>query len=1107
MAQHMIFHKNNKTNRCSLFNKSGAFIALWSICAAFFIAQQISADDISTTTSGTGTEKETETSEESPTEISTEKEEETKIEKEISPQPESEEKEEKITINEQEDVEKIPKETPPQEKSAPETPTEISTEEAETLQDDEKSQDDGIVDELLTADEKPESINKDILTDASAESTKNTPPQLQQDTTDKGSLQTEKKTITSPDKTTYVITNSEEEIPQENILLEEEEDDASADIVISEIHINGTNDWIELYNQTDTPIDLAAQKYRIERATKSGGDPKYYLEIGNTSHGIFPHGTTIEKNGYYLITDEDAPNEITNIADAIIHKKRSFTLTKDNTIYLATGSVGKPHSEYHEDNDIVDYIGYGKAVQYEGQPANNPHTGESLIRKNDNSCLIDTNNNSDDFITTNKPTPTNSRGEADNDPDEETSIIDYEKFGIHLNEIFPNPKGSDKKGYEFIEIINTGSQKVDISAWEIETISKNGVSKRKTLSDINKENMQLLPGGLRDFPFSLTNSFFTIRLYAPDGNLIDETAYNNAKEGKSWNYHKNNWYWTEPTPGRKNQEDPQTKDYPRIRINEILPDPRFNEQKNEFIELYNPTNKPVKLRDWVIKDATKTGHYSFASEVIPPMGYLVIYRSTFKFALNNTSKETLSLIAPNDKLISTISYIRAREGQSFNYHESLWYWTQKTPWKKNGESPLTKNYPFIFINEILPNPIGLENENEYIELYNPNNYTVSLSGWALSDSSKTGLYVMPHGTQIYAHSFVVIYRRDFSFALNNSGGETISLLAPNTKIKSFVSYKKAREEISYNFTGEQWRWSKHLTPGRKNIFNNLPEITRFDTDKKAYRDVYVNFRIKAKDRDHEELKVRWDFGDGRKSYLWKTRHKYTETGTYDVSVRIQDESEEITKKFQVFVKKYPRRKVSIIAILPNPAGKDVEGEYIIIENESKKKIKLRGWSIATGSTEKKLVNHPIREKITAQAQTSQKVTRKHAAITLPNKKGVVELRRPDGSTADTVLYERATSIKDDVLYMKINGIWTWIEPLSAMSTKLRSLDINASNQIIATAFANEHSLSQRQNGSILDARSEQITTNHLHISSLRTFFEKILSSLTIILHKILIWFT
>ncbi|MEA3323106.1 MAG: lamin tail domain-containing protein, partial [Patescibacteria group bacterium] len=514
------------------------------------------------------------------------------------------------------------------------------------------------------------------------------------------------------------------------------------------------------------------------------------------------------------------------------------------------------------------------------------------------------------------------------------------------------------------------------------------------------------------------------------------------------------------------------------------------------IELYNPTTAVVPLKNWIITDASKTGSYTFTTQEIAPLSYFVIYRSDFRFALNNSGDETVSLIAPSNKLISSMSYNETREDISLNRAKN-WYFAEISPGTKNIDDPRTKYYQSLQLSELLPNPIGNENTDEFIEIYNPNNTSVNLKYWTLKDASKTGSYTFTANTIIKPEAYFTLYRSEFNFALNNSD-ETVSLIAPNEKVMSSISYKSSRENISYNYSPitKNWRWSKYLTPSKENIFNNLPTIKKFEIDDESYKNVYTEFETKASDKDGEELKVRWDFGDGRKSYKWKTRHKYTQTGTYYGNLRIQDESEEIIKKFIVTVKKYPKHKMKITKIVPNPAGKDSGTEYIIIKNKSNKKIDLKNWSIATGSNKKKLVNHPVHEKLIIKPGKTKKITKKYAAISLPNKTGIIEIRRPNGSVADTKEYgDKSVSIPDNASYEKINGIWQWLVPQDIEK-------LAQTNAIIMQALKNEHILSQQALESYIafDAiynPPTDINNTNLHTLS---FFAKILQRINYILN-------
>ena len=624
---------------------------------------------------------------------------------------------------------------------------------------------------------------------------------------------------------------------------------------------------------------------------------------------------------------------------------------------------------------------------------------------------------------------------------------------IIINELLPNPLG-DEQTDEFIEIYNPNDTLIELQNWILKDDSTSGkyIFPQTTIAPHS-----YLVIYRSTFGFALNNfGNETVFLIAPNTKIKSSITYTNTVEGLSYNRDTPDWYWEQSTPGKQNIINPFTREYPLIYLNEILPNPSTNEQTDEFIEIYNPFEKSLSLKNWTLSDSSDSGKYTFNDDVIiEAKSYYVIYRDKFSFALNNSGNETISLIAPNKKIISTISYLGTREGVSLN-RANEWYWAEKTPRKPNAADPRTIDYPKLLLSEILPNPSSSENTDEFIEIYNPNNNKVSLKNWLLKDASKTGSYTFTDDIFIEKHSYFVIYRKDFSFALNNSN-DTISLIAPNEKITDIIYYEGAREDISYNYEHKtkKWRWSKYLTPKQKNIFNNLPTITKFDIDKKAYKNVYVEFDARANDIDNEKLKVRWDFGDGRKSYLWKTRHKYTNTGIYHGHLRIQDNSEEIIKNFTVIVKKYPKYKVKITQIVPNPAGKDSGAEFIMIKNMSNQKINLKNWSIATGSSDKTIVNHPVNKKLIIRPGKSKVITKKYAAISLPNKTGVIEIRRPNGSVADTREYgDKSTSIPDNASYEEINGVWQWLIPQDL--EKLAQMQA-----IIIQALKNEQILSQQ----------------------------------------------
>jgi len=329
----------------------------------------------------------------------------------------------------------------------------------------------------------------------------------------------------------------------------------------------------------------------------------------------------------------------------------------------------------------------------------------------------------------------------------------------------------------------------------------------------------------------------------------------------------------------------------------------------------------------------------------------------------------------------------------------------------------------VYLNEILPNPKDDEKTGEYIEIFNASNSDADISGWILKDASKTK-YVFPDGAKIEPGKYLVIYRADFKFAMNNSGQETVSLLDKDGKIISSVTYNSAKENISYNFDGAFWHWSRFLTPGEENKFNHAPKI-KISKIKNAYAGVPVSFSASVKDKDRDKLKYAWDFGDGHKSYLQNPTHIYLKKKKYIATFMVDDGSEKFAKTLSVKVQSYPKQDVKIVKLNPNPASKATGQESIVLLNNSKKKINLKGWKIATGS--KKLINHIINSDISLRPNETKKITRADAFFYLNNFAMKLELRYPNGKTADKVAYAKE-KIAEDEIYQKTNGKWAWIAP-------------------------------------------------------------------------------
>jgi hypothetical protein len=200
-------------------------------------------------------------------------------------------------------------------------------------------------------------------------------------------------------------------------------------LVINELAIDsvsgtgGTDDdWIELYNPTATAIDLS--NWSIQKTSSSGAT--------SSAVKITLDGISIPAKGYYLIARDDASTSpaLLDLADL---KSTSLSLAANNIIYLVNDDNKIWDSS---DPNIVDFVGYGTAVFYEGSAAApNATETKSISRVPDGE---DTNQNSVDFILEATPTPKNSRESGADNNVNGTVVLTISPDVVPVENITPN---------------------------------------------------------------------------------------------------------------------------------------------------------------------------------------------------------------------------------------------------------------------------------------------------------------------------------------------------------------------------------------------------------------------------------------------------------------------------------------------------------------------------------------------------------------------------------------------------------------------------------------------------------------------------------------------
>ena len=145
----------------------------------------------------------------------------------------------------------------------------------------------------------------------------------------------------------------------------------------------------------------------------------------------------------------------------------------------------------------------------------------------------------------------------------------------------------------------------------------------------------------------------------------------------------------------------------------------------------------------------------------------------------------------------------------------------------------------IIINELMASNVGTAmspayNFDSWIEVYNPTEQTVNLSGMYLSNNEKDlKLWKMPAGVgSVPAKGYRVVWLGSDDISVNQApfkldcDGGTICLSDQNGQLISSVEYPEAMSRTAYarkTDGGDEWGWTADATPGATNATSKFAE--------------------------------------------------------------------------------------------------------------------------------------------------------------------------------------------------------------------------------------------------------------------------------------------
>ncbi len=447
-------------------------------------------------------------------------------------------------------------------------------------------------------------------------------------------------------------------------------------------------------------------------------------------------------------------------------------------------------------------------------------------------------------------------------------------------------------------------------------------------------------------------------------------------------------------------------------INELVSNP---DVEDEWVELYNNSTELLNLSGWTLEDGNEVAT-ELSGEIAPYTFYIV---EKPKGRLNNSGDHVLlkdGTGAPIDRVTygswddgnphdnapaakDPFSLARKQDGLDSNL-DGFDFDVTEIPTKglpniilnddtrgsvSSGEpensftpsapSSFGDNTATVFISEFLPNPAGSDSEGEFIEMYNGGSELANLNSWSLEDATKKkhilSELIIPAG------QYVSLPRSKTNIALNNTGGESLTLRRPDESIADKAEFEgSAQEGFSYakSETGS-WRWTSSPSAGLQNTFAtaNTPPIAVIDAEDQVVAEGELFFDASdSTDLENDRLRFHWDFGDGNESAKQSPQHSYEEVGTYNVVLSVSDGALESKTARVITVLSAPVGEavggpplidyggLRITEFMPDPSGSD-EAEWIEIFNASEHSISLEDVKIddEEGGSRGYIIDMPI----------------------------------------------------------------------------------------------------------------------------------------------------
>jgi len=256
-----------------------------------------------------------------------------------------------------------------------------------------------------------------------------------------------------------------------------------------------------------------------------------------------------------------------------------------------------------------------------------------------------------------------------------------------------------------------------------------------------------------------------------------------------------------------------------LKINEIYPAPPSGE--DEWVELYNDENSVIDLSQYSLTDLTNK-KIKFINSIVPPLSFEIATSSGVlnnngdTIFLKNNLGDTIEIATYSGTFNSTKTFAKCPDfdGNWFILNlltkntsnqtacQSLTPTPTITPTTTITNAPIptetstptpytltpTPSIDNVYLSEVMVNPST--GEKEWVEIYNDNDFSVSLNNWYIDDLENGGSAPKIFSLEISGKSYSVF---NLTSSMFNNDEDSVRLIDFNKNLKDDFEYGKSKQ--------------------------------------------------------------------------------------------------------------------------------------------------------------------------------------------------------------------------------------------------------------------------------------------------------------------------